>query len=121
MKRRAGGGVVYSTGVGRVCPACGEPQDACRCHKEARASAPGDGVVRVRLEVKGRHGKSVTVVNGLPVAGEALRDLAAELKRRCGAGGAVKDGNVEIQGDHRDAVLDELGRRGFRAKRAGGR
>lgn len=80
----------------------------------------GDGVVRVRREVKGRRGKPVTTAAGIPLADDALRELAAELKRRCGSGGAVKDGVVEIQGDHRALVVEILEARGFPVKRAGG-
>ncbi len=110
---------VYSTGVGRLCPACGRPAPQCAC-KEHTAPSSGDGIVRVRLEVKGRHGKSVTTISGLTLAGAALRRLAAELKRKCGAGGALKAGVIEIQGDHRDRVIAELQQAGFQVKRAGG-
>jgi translation initiation factor 1 len=85
------------------------------------APAPsGDGIVRVRREVSGRRGKTVTVIAGLPPDPDGLRALAAELKRRCGTGGSVKDGAIEIQGDHRDLLVAELEERGFRVKRAGG-
>jgi translation initiation factor 1 len=80
----------------------------------------GDGIVRVRREVKGRRGKTVTTVTGVPVAGAALKELAAELKRSCGSGGALKDGVIEIQGDHCDALVADLEARGFRVKRSGG-
>ncbi len=79
-----------------------------------------DGVVRIRRESKGRGGKTVTVVTGIPLPVEALRELAGELKRRCGSGGTVKEGIVEIQGDHADLLLAELQTRGFTVKRAGG-
>jgi translation initiation factor 1 len=91
----------------------------CRCRKEALPPR-GDGIVRVRRETKGRAGKTVTAVEGVPLTGEALRELASELKRRCGAGGTLRGGVIEIQGDHRDAVVADLGRRGFTVKRAGG-
>jgi translation initiation factor 1 len=74
----------------------------------------------VRREKKGRRGKTVTTIDGLPLAGAALSDLAADLKRRCGTGGSVKDGVVEIQGDHADALIEMLAERGYAAKRAGG-
>jgi translation initiation factor 1 len=80
----------------------------------------GDGAVRVRREKKGRRGKTVTTVQGLPLAPDALAELAALLKRRCGSGGSVKDGVIEIQGDHADVLLEELRARGYRPKRAGG-
>jgi translation initiation factor 1 len=88
--------------------------------RAAPPAASGDGVVRVRREKSGRRGKTVTTIAGAPLDAEGLRDLAAALKRRCGSGGAVKDGVVEIQGDHRDTVVAALEERGFRVKRAGG-
>ncbi len=110
---------VYSTGVGRLCPACGRAAPQCTCKKHT-APPSGDGIVRVRLEVKGRHGKSVTTISGVTLVDEALRRLAGELKRKCGAGGALKAGVIEIQGDHRDRVIAELQQAGFQVKRAGG-
>jgi translation initiation factor 1 len=80
----------------------------------------GDGIVRVRRETQGRGGKTVTTVSGVGLAEDALRELAGELKRRCGTGGSVKDYVIEIQGDHRDAVVAELEKRGYTVKRAGG-
>lgn len=108
--------LVYSTEHGRLCPGCGKPKAQCACRK---AQAPkGDGNVRVGREV--RKGAGVSVVTGLPLAGEALKALAKELKARCGSGGTVKDGVIEIQGDHRDLLVAELAKRGFKAKRSGG-
>ncbi len=86
----------------------------------ATEAAVGDGQVRVRLEKKGRKGKTVSVISGLPLPATELKELAAELKRRCGSGGGVKEGNIEIQGDHVEELVDTLIERGFRAKRAGG-
>jgi translation initiation factor 1 len=80
----------------------------------------GDGIIRVRREVAGRRGKTVTTISGLPLPSDDLRDLAAELKRRCGTGGSVVDRVIEIQGDHRDTVVAELESRGYTVKRAGG-
>jgi translation initiation factor 1 len=111
--------LVYSTVRGLVCPDCRLPVAKCGCRKGA-PPPKGDGVVRVRRETKGRAGKTVTAVEGIPLSGEALRDLAAELKRHCGTGGTLKGGVIEIQGDHRDAVVADLTRRGFTVKRAGG-
>jgi len=91
----------------------------CRCTASPRVPR-GDGVVRVRREVQGRHGKTVTAVRGVALDTAALRDLAKELKRRCGTGGTAKDGVIEIQGEHVDAVIEELRARGFQVKRAGG-
>lgn len=79
-----------------------------------------DGVVRVRRETKGRKGKTVTTVSGVPLDRSALAALTKELKRRCGTGGALKDGVIEMQGDHRDTVVDVLEKRGFLVKLAGG-
>ncbi|MGB7630143.1 MAG: translation initiation factor Sui1 [Candidatus Deferrimicrobium sp.] len=111
--------MVYSTERGLVCPKCRMPAAKCRCGKEEPAHA-GDGIVQVRRETKGRGGKTVTTVSGVPHGGEALRNLASDLKRRCGTGGTVKDGVIEIQGDHRATIVAELSRRGFTAKLAGG-
>jgi translation initiation factor 1 len=89
----------------------------------AQESAPATSAaarVRVAREVAGRGGKGVTVVSGLTLDTAQLEELAARLKRLCGAGGAVKNGRIEIQGEHRDRLVAELGRLGFEAKRAGG-
>jgi len=118
VKRREGG-IVYSSEHGRICARCSQPVARCRCSKNPRA-ARGDGNVRVRREVKGRRGKAVTLISGLPLTAEELRALASELKRRCATGGSVKQGEIEIQGDHRDLLVEELQNRGYAAKRAGG-
>jgi translation initiation factor 1 len=81
---------------------------------------PGPARVRVGREVSGRGGKGVSVVTGLPLAGEALEELATRLKKLCGAGGAVRDNVIEIQGDHRDRLVAELHKLGYDAKRSGG-
>ncbi len=80
----------------------------------------GDGIVRVRREVKGRRGKTVTTISGIALPEDELRSLAGEFKRRCGTGGSAKDGVIEIQGDHRDTLLAELEARGYTVKLAGG-
>lgn len=112
--------LVYSTEVGRVCPACARPQGQCACNAKVRV--PGDGVVRVRRETAGRKGKGVTAIHGLPLDDAALTDLARQLKAACGSGGTAKDGVVEIQGDHLDKVIAWLQARpeGWTVKRAGG-
>jgi len=122
MTRRDEGRLVYSSQHGRVCPHCGQAQKHCRCRTNPRQTeAPrGDGTVRVGRESKGRRGKTVSIVTGVPLDDDALRDLAGELKRLCGSGGAVKQGVIEIQGDHRDALVAALEARGYRVKRAGG-
>ena len=109
---------VYSTESGRHCPVCGQPLANCRCKKSAPRAT--DGIVRVALERKGRGGKAVSVITGLALADDDLRALAADLKRRCGTGGTVKDGVIEIQGDHRDALVEALKARGMTVKKAGG-
>ena len=104
------GGLVYSTEMGRTCPACRKAIADCVCHLPKRPA--GDGIVRVSRETKGRAGKGVTLVKGLPLEPSALTDLAKQLKAGCGTGGTVKDGVIELQGDHRDAVVQALGRQG---------
>ena len=111
--------MVYSTERGLVCPRCRLPTSGCRCEKEEPAPE-GDGIARVRRETKGRGGKTVTTVSGFQLGGETLRNLASDLKRRCGTGGTAKDGVIEIQGDHRETIVAELSRRGFTAKLSGG-
>ena len=111
--------LVWSSEQGRICPGCGKAAASCICRKQGTRPA-GDGVVRVRRETKGRGGKTVTVILGVPVDDEAMKKLAGELKRRCGAGGTAKDGIIEIQGDFCELVIAELAKRGFTAKRAGG-
>jgi translation initiation factor 1 len=115
-----GTGIVYSTEHGRMCPACGKPMDECVCCLEKKTAPVGDGVVRVGRETKGRKGKGVTVITGLPLDEQALQKLATDLKRKCGAGGTVKGHTIEIQGDHRDALVAELNQRGYTVKRSGG-
>lgn len=122
MKARGPGtfrGVVYSTGQGRMCPACGRPLAQCAC-RTAPSRPAGDGVVRVGRQTQGRKGKGVTVITGVPLAGPELEALAVQLKKRCGCGGTVRDGVIEIQGDHRDALLADLAARGWTVKRSGG-
>lgn len=113
------GGLVYSTDAGRMCPACRQPVAACTCRSAAPVPA-GDGVVRVSRESKGRGGKTVTLVKGLALDAEALAALAKRLKTACGSGGAIKDGVVEVQGDHCDKVIAALQAEGHKVKRAGG-
>ena len=111
--------LVYSSASGRICPECGRPAAACICRKKSSQPA-GDGIVRIRRESKGRGGKTVTVVSGIPVAEAGLKEVAAGLKKRCGTGGTVKDGIIEIQGDHRELLMAELAALGYRVKAAGG-
>lgn len=111
---------VYSTDSGRLCPQCAKPLAACICKSLAKALALGDGKVRVSHDARGRGGKVVTLVRGLPLDATALAALGKELRAACGAGGTVKDGTVEIQGDHVTRVLELLTARGWKPKRAGG-
>ena len=120
MKSRStSGGLVYSTDSGRMCPTCRLPQAQCRC-STAPVSTATDGVVRVSRETKGRAGKGVTLVRGLALEPLALAALGKQLKTACGSGGTVKDGVIEVQGDHCVRVLDMLKAQGFVVKRAGG-
>ena len=111
--------LVYSSELGRICPGCGKPVKGCVCRKSSAAPA-GDGVVRVRRESKGRGGKTVMVITGLPLDTAGLTALAGDLKKLCGCGGTAKDGTIEIQGDHADKIMAGLAKRGYKAKRAGG-
>ncbi len=102
--------LVYSTERGRIRPA----------PPPAAAPKTGDGIARVRRETAGRGGKTVTTIAGLALAEPALRELAKRLKQRCATGGHLRDGVIELQGDHRDAVVAALEALGHRVKRAGG-
>lgn len=113
------GGLVYSTESGRMCPECRQPVAQCQC-RSANAVPVGDGVVRVSRETKGRGGKAVTVIRGVLLDAVALAALGKELKATCGTGGTVKDGVIEVQGDHTERVVQQLKQRGYAAKRAGG-
>jgi len=111
--------LVYSTEHGRHCAQCGKPKPECIC-RAATSAGSGDGIVRIQRQVQGRGGKTVTVITGIALAPDALKALAKELKTRCGSGGAIRDGVVEIQGDHRELLRGELERRGFKVKLSGG-
>ncbi len=112
-------GIVYSTEHGEMCPDCGAPVAKCRC-RQNKAAPKGDGIVRVSRETQGRKGKGVTLITGVPLHPEGLKDLAKALKQNCGSGGTVKEGVIEIQGDHRDAVEEALQKKGYKVKRSGG-
>jgi translation initiation factor 1 len=117
--RGASGGLVYSTEAGRMCPACRQPVAQCRCNRAPSVPA-GDGIVRVSRETKGRGGKAVTVVRGVALEATALAALGKQLKATCGSGGTVKDGVIEVQGDHGERVVEALRAQGYTVKRAGG-
>ncbi|MCP4298341.1 MAG: translation initiation factor Sui1 [Proteobacteria bacterium] len=109
---------VFSTEKGRICPECDEPVDDCICHLQNNAPA-GDGTVRVSHETKGRKGKGVTLIKGMPLNHKELKDLGKQLKKRCGTGGTVKEGVIEIQGDQRQLLLEELQKKGWTVKLSG--
>ncbi len=108
-RRKENSTLVYSTGKGRIESPKVKPKQPL-----------GDGVLRVQLERKGRAGKTATTVSGVPLDGQALKDLARRIKQRCGTGGSVKEGVIVIQGDHRDEVMGFLKTEGFTVKRVGG-
>ena len=113
IHNKVGGNLVYSIDGGRMCLRCRQPVAQCTC----RAAAPrpvGDGVVRVSRETKGRGGK------GVPLDGDALTALGKQLRTTCGTGGTVKDGAIELQGDHCERVIELLKQRGWQVKRSGG-
>jgi translation initiation factor 1 len=109
---------VYSTGKGRMCPRCGWPESNCQCSSNRAASAPIPSriIAKLRMEKKGRRGKMVTVVDGLPHNDAFLKELVQELKRSCGTGGTVTDGGIELHGDLRDRLREVLAQKGFTIK-----
>lgn len=111
---------VFSTDQGRVCPNCGNPVSYCTCKTSKNLTGSKDGFVRLKLERKGRGGKTVTIIEGIAGSEQFLKELATELKRSCGVGGSVKNGLIEIQGDVRDSVKDKLESKGLKVKKAGG-
>jgi translation initiation factor 1 len=117
--------VVWVTGAGQIryCSRCGKPEDECRCHEQRRmgnSSAARDGFVRLSLDRKQRRGKSVTIIANLPGDLAQLTALAQDFRKLCGTGGSLKDGNIELQGDHRDRVEARLRALGYKIKRVGG-
>jgi translation initiation factor 1 len=111
--------LVYSTAGGRTCVKCGWPLSNCQCSKAlsaGKAAVPERVVAKLRMEKKGRGGKTVTVIYGLPANHEFLRTLCSELKKACGCGGAPTDDGVELQGDLRDRVRAHLEKKGFAVK-----
>src|ERR1700723_1309291 len=99
--------IIYSTGIGSLCPNCRRPVRECVCPKGVPGAAK-PAAVRVGRETKGRAGKGVTTVTGLPMSSSDIESLAAKLKKRCGSGGTVREGVIEIQGDHSDLIVAEL-------------
>jgi translation initiation factor 1 len=117
--KNSNSGLVYSTAQGRLCSECGKPVAHCSCRKQQSVPA-GDGIVRVGRTTKGRRGKFVSLITGVPLHADDLQHLARQLKQKCGTGGTVKNSVIEIQGDHRDTLAEELTKRGFTVKRSGG-
>ena len=111
--------LVYSTDAGRMCPDCRQPTAACVC-KKASARPASSGVIRVSRQTKGRGGKTVTRVEGMPLGDDALAQLGKQLRTACCSGGTVKGGVIEVQGDHCDKVIDALKQEGYAPKRSGG-
>lgn len=121
MNKSSGkGGLVYSTEGGRMCPVCRQPVSACVCKQAASTPIAGDGKVRVSRETKGRGGKAVTLVRGVPLDAAALLAFGKQLRTHCGTGGTVKDGVIELQGDHCERVMAHLQLQGWKVVRAGG-
>jgi len=125
MKNHTSSNLVYSTETGRICPECSQAMSLCQCaaNKQALAtasSASPDGFVRVQRETKGRGGKSVTLVRGLCLDAVALGAIGKQLKAACGSGGTVKDGVIEVQGDHVVTVVAALQKLGHKVKRVSG-
>ena len=112
-------GLVYSTEHGKICPNCNRPIAQCSCGQK-KTLPKKDTIIRVLRETKGRKGSGVTLITGLPLADPELNNLAKQFKQRCGSGGTVKNGVIEVQGDHRDVLIAELIRLGYHPKKAGG-
>ncbi len=112
-------GLVYSTALGRTCPACEHAIEHCKC-STTEATQSGDGIVRLQRQTKGRKGKGVTLITGVSLEPTALIELSKQLKRKCGSGGTIKNGVIEIQGDHRAVLMLELQKLGWTVKFAGG-
>jgi translation initiation factor 1 len=115
--------LVYSTEKDNICPKCGRPLKKCICKRadsRSKGDRKSDGILRLKRELKGRRGKTVTTVSGFDEKAEVIKKLASNLKNLCGTGGSVKDGVILIQGDHRNAIKAELENLGFKVKMAGG-
>ncbi|MDD5130381.1 MAG: stress response translation initiation inhibitor YciH [Candidatus Omnitrophica bacterium] len=112
-----GSRLVYSTAQGKICQDCAQPVNNCICHKVKKNTMPDtDGVVRLRYEIKGRQGKGMTLISGLPLHEEGLLEIAKNLKQRFGTGGAVKDFIIQLQGDFRRQAAQELSKLGYNVK-----
>ena len=103
IKSRGENPTVYRSDSGRICPVCQNPIGQCTC-KKMKEISKGDGILKISLQTKGRHGKKVTVITGFSLTGDELEILSGELKRKCGTGGSIKENSLEIQGDFRMKV-----------------
>ena len=114
--------LVYSTETGKICPFCEKPAAQCKCKKKTKNNNPnpGDGKIRVQRVTKGRKGKGISAISGIPLEDTELKALAKKLKIKCGTGGTIKNGIIEIQGDHRDVLIEELKKLGYKAIKSGG-
>jgi translation initiation factor 1 len=119
MKRQKTKCLVYSTDTGRTCPGCGHPAKQCCCSKKKNRQQD-DGVVRISRQTKGRKGSGVCLITGVNLGEAELRKLAKKLKKKCGSGGTVKNGIIEIQGNHREVLVEILKKFGIEAKLSGG-
>ena len=108
---------VYSTDQGRLCPVCEKPADSCTGHDTAPI---GNGQVRISRESKGRKGKPITLIRGLPVNKGELKRLAKQFKKLCGVGGSTTTDEIVIQGDQRQVLMTELLKMGYQVKLHGG-
>lgn len=120
MMKESSSNLVYTSDAGRICPTCSKPVAICICRRTASRGGKGDGVVRVGRETKGRKGKGVTIISGVPLPPDELKELASELKQKCGSGGTLKNGVIEIQGDHREGLIAFLKAKGWTVKKSGG-
>ena len=115
--------LVYSTESGQICPECQKPVSECICKKK-RPQTPlktkQDGIIRIRREVKGRKGKTVSVIYGFQFDQVDLKILVKQLKQQCGTGGSVKNDMIIIQGDHREKLMKLLKAQGHKVKLSGG-
>jgi translation initiation factor 1 len=119
LKNEKPKGLVYSTDKGHICQRCENPIKQCHCGPQ-KNQFPTDGIVRISRQTKGRKGSGVSIISGIPLGEAELKKLAKQLKKKCGTGGTIKNGIIEIQGDHRDTLLKQLIQSGFKAKLAGG-
>jgi len=112
--------LVYTTAHDANCPNCGHTIDTCVCGTDQLQQRSSQSKIRIRRDKKGRRGKTVTIISGLPLGEKALLEMAAEFKRKCGTGGSVKNREILIQGDRAKVLLQILEKKGYKAKISGG-